>query len=357
MHRITMKTVHFLIQNGIFLLLVSTSVYSHEPVIRAEYVMGTILEISVYHAPKRLANIAINSAFREVRRLDDIMSHYKKNSLLSEINHESGKKWVKVNKDLFELLKTSIKFSELTDGAFDITIAPLMDFWSFVQKSRKAPILKKIKELLPLVGYKNILLNSNQHLVFLKKPKMKLDLGGIAKGYAISKVVEILNKNKIKGAKIDFGQSLYLLGASPNGKKWRIAVKNPLNKDEFLFEFRVKNMAVSTSGGYERFFIISGKKYSHILNPQNGLLINWRQSATVISPDPVTADALSTALSVMPPEKGLLLVHSLKRTQAIITRDDKTDKLNIFLSRGLRNRVKINNFHILQKGLNYNLVK
>jgi len=193
----------------------------------------------------------------------------------------------------------------------------LINLWKKAKKEEKVPTEEEIEEAISLVGYQRIILEGNQ--IRLEKEGMQIDLGGIAKGYAVDKAIEALEKNSIKRALVNAGGDLYALGTDPQGEKWQIGVQDPREEDKIIDIIKVKDKAVATSGDYRRYFTLEGKRFSHIVNPKTGLTVqDVPMSVTIIGPDATTTDALSTGVFVLGPEEGMKLIESLPGVEGMI---------------------------------------
>jgi len=260
--------------------------------------MGTFVEVT--SPDKRAAGIV----FAEIKRVEDLLSKYKPDSEVAKLN-TMGK--LEVSPDTLYIIKKAKEFWVLTDGAFDITVGPLMDLWGFTEKRYYLPKEEEIKDTLNLIGSDKIILNEGQNLVKFKTSGIKIDLGAIAKGYTIDCAVKRLKEKNIKSCLINAGGDIYCLGDN-FGKPWSIAVQDPGGKD-FLDYLKLKDKAIATSGDYEQYFIKDNKRYAHIFNPQTGYPAeSGVVSVTVIAPDALTADALATSIFVLGKEKGEALV-------------------------------------------------
>jgi thiamine biosynthesis lipoprotein len=257
--------------------------------------MGTFVE--VISPDKRAARIV----FAEIKRIEDLLSKYKPDSQISRLN-ESGTLYA--SSDTLYIIKKAKEFWEITDGAFDITIGPLMDLWGFTDKNYNVPKDEEIKNILNRVGFDKMLFDDNKNIIEFKTPGMKIDLGGIAKGYAVDKAITKFIAVGIKSCLVNAGGQVFCLG-DKFGKPWRVMIKNPDNQIASNYLLEIKNMAVATSGDYEQFFLKDNKRYSHILNPKTGYPVqNNIISVTVIAHDGVTCDALATAIFVLGKVKG-----------------------------------------------------
>ncbi len=295
---------------AVLLSVVIIQKYRLKPLKQTEMIMGTLVEITVIPANEK----AIREAFEALKKVDALMSTYKEDSEISILNRE-GK--AQVSEETLEVIEDAIKFSNLTDGAFDITCRPLINLWKKAKKEEKVPTEMEIEEAISLVGYQRIILEGNQ--IRLEKKGMQIDLGGIAKGYAVDKAIEALKKNSIKRALVNAGGDLYALGTDRQGEKWQIGVQDPREEDKIIDIIKVKDRAVATSGDYRRYFTLEGKRFSHIVNPKTGLTVqDVPMSVTIIGPDATTTDALSTGVFVLGPEEGMKLIESLPEVEGMI---------------------------------------
>ncbi len=295
---------------AVSLSVVITQRYRLKPLKQTEMIMGTLIEITVIPANEK----AIREAFEALKKVDALMSTYKEDSEISILNRE-GK--AQVSEETLEVVEAAIEFSRLTDGAFDITVGPLINLWKKAKKEEKAPTEKEIEVAISLVGYQRIILEGNE--IRLEKKGMQIDLGGIAKGYAVDKAIEALKKNGIKRALVNAGGDLYALGRAPQGGGWSIGIQDPRDEDKIIDIIKVKDKAVATSGDYRRYFTLEGKRFSHIVNPKTGLTVqDVPMSVTIVGPDGTTTDALSTGVFVLGPEEGMKLIESLPEVEGMI---------------------------------------
>jgi thiamine biosynthesis lipoprotein len=282
----------------IFYYLLSTAFLcgcQNKPVYKETRVlMGTFVEVTSA-SPDACAIV-----FREIQRIEDSLSKYKGDSEISKLNR-SGK--LKVSPDTYYILKKSQEFWRLSDGAFDITVGPLLDVWGFTDKNYRLPSSERIKNALARVGFEKIIFDDTDSTVTFKIPQMKIDLGAIAKGYAVDCAVKKLKASGIANCLINAGGQVYGLGDNL-GKPWNIGLKNPRG-NSVLNYLKLKDQAVSTSGDYEQYFIRTKKRYSHIFNPKTGYPADSDIiSVTVLARDGLTSDALSTSIFVLGKKKG-----------------------------------------------------
>lgn len=303
--------------------------------------MGTLVKITVYHQEVPAANQAINNAFQEMQRIEELMSVHREDSLVGQVNKLAAQQKVKISPDLFYLLEYSCRISKVSEGAFDITVAPLIKLWSpprrpaeeawnKVKVLNQAPTEDKIKGTLALVGWEKLVLDRRDKTISFEKPGMGIDLGGIAKGYAVDRAIRQLTKAGIKHALIDAGGDIRVLGSKPGDRPWKVALRNPRDKNDYLTLLALVNRTVATSGDYERYFFQAGKRISHILDPATGYPAQDCISATIIAETALQADALATAVFVLGPQKGLKLIEKLDNVETLIVDKDR----RIFRSRG-----------------------
>lgn len=284
--------------------------------------MGTLVSITVFGKGKDTAEKAIDLAFNRIAEIENSMSNYKEDSELSMINRKASAEFVPLTQDTFIVIKKAIEFSRLSGGTFDITCGPLCKLWKDAGKSGRLPANEELEKILNVVGYNKINLDAEKQELSLQQPGMELDVGGIAKGYAVDEAIKVLKEHGIESALVDAGGDLYAMGTKPGGEPWRVGIQDPNHPDNtetFLGKLKIKDCAVATSGDYQRFVVIDGKKYSHIVNPLTGRPVENVPSVTVIANDAITADALATALSVMGAKGGIELVQSIPGVEALIT--------------------------------------
>jgi len=288
-------------------------------------VMGTFARVVAVAEDSGIAEKCIQAALKKIRKVDELMSDYKDESEISQVNRNAAKRAVQVSESTYEVLQTSIKFSKLTGGAFDITVGPLVDLFHSAEKETLAPSKEQIVQAKSKVGYEKLRLNSHNRTVKFSVDGMRVDLGGIAKGYAIDKAVQIMQTCGAIGGMVDIGGDIRCFGAPAGGKDyWLIGLQDPnetedrLGVGEPLLILKLIDAAVATSGGYRRFALIEGKKYSHIIDTKTGYSSDELASVTIISKNATDADALATAVSVMGAEKGPALIEKLPQTEAIL---------------------------------------
>ena len=303
---------------------------------KSEILMDTMVSITVVSESREKAEAAIDRAFKEIKRLEGLLNFYSEQSEISEINRNSGIRPVKVSPETYDLVRISRIISEKTGGAFDITIGPISGLYDFVRKKRPSP--QEIQRLLPLVGYKKILLNPEERTVFLMKKGMEIDPGGITKGYAADRAVEVLKGEGIKAALVAIAGDIRCYGTKPDGGDWVVGIQNPRTGKggEVFATIRLRDMAISTSGDYQRYFMEHGKRYHHILDPATGLPAHGLISVTVVGPLATYTDSLATAVFVKGLPEGQRLAEEMGYYVVAVDRVG-----NIHISDGIKKRVSL----------------
>lgn len=290
---------------------------------KAETIMGTNVTITVVSETTKEGDGAIGAAMDEIRRLDEMMSLYKENSEVTRVNMASGKHPVKVSPEMIEVVENAVAVAKLTDGVFDITMGPLIVLWRMRIAEGKIPTEEEITRILPRVNYRNIIVNKKKSTLFLRRPDMIIDLGGVAKGYAADRAAGILKQHGIRSAIVAVAGDIRILGARPDGSPWRIGVQHPRKPKTILTVLDLRDTFISTSGDYERFVIKAGKRYHHIIDPRTGKPSTGVISATVIGDRGAIVDPLTTALFVLGREKGMKLVNQLGYEAVVVAEDGR----------------------------------
>jgi thiamine biosynthesis lipoprotein len=306
---------------------------------RTRILMGTLVKISVVDRDKSPEQIkkAIDKAFFEIENIDRLMSVYRSESEVSRLNRLKQGRMMAVSDELLEVIRRSIRISRLSLGAFDLSSAPLVELWGFGRKGKREdlPSPEEIKESLSTVGYRKIIIDKRKKEIGFAQQGMKIDLGGIAKGYAVDKAIEILKKEKIDNALIDAGGDLYCLGLNAKKIPWVIGIKDPRHSWRVIRTLKLRDRACATSGDYENFFLKNGRRFSHLIDPRTGWPVqNGIISVTVLAPSCLEADALATAVFVLGERKGLKLIDGLAKTEAIVI-TQKDSCLTTYFSKGI----------------------
>jgi thiamine biosynthesis lipoprotein len=303
---------------------------------KSKFLMDTAVTITAV-GHKQEAEKAIDETFSEIERLEALMSGFREGSDVDRINKSAGIKPVKVDRDVLKVIIKAREISEMTGGAFDITIGPLSSLWGFGTKENYLPQEKEIKRLLYLVDYRRLIVDDSKSEVFLKRKGMSVDLGGIAKGYAADRGIEVLRRKGIKAGIVAVAGDIRVFGKRPDGKPWHIGIKHPREKDKTIAAIDLEDSSISTAGDYERFFIKDGIRYNHILNPKTGYPSTGCQSVTIISKEGILVDALATGVFVLGPEKGMGLIEEREGIEGIIV----DSKGVVTVSSGLEGRVEL----------------
>lgn len=300
----------------------------------ARLVMGTFSRVVVIARSERAAEACIKAAFDVQDRVETRMSYHRENSELNQVNRLAAEKPMPVNPMTFEVLKQAVHFSEVSDGAFDVTVGPLVDLWRTAGEKNEMPSEDALAEARRKVGYQKLILDDKAATVRFAEEGMRIDLGGIAKGYAVDKAVEAMRKQGALGGMVDLGGNIRCFGLAPRGQqKWRIGLQDPnvaaddFDGTKYLLVLELGNESVATSGDYRRFSVVKGEKESHILDARSGKGARKLVSDTIIAPDATTADALSTAVNVLGAEAGMALVERLPSVEAILIPADGRNTL------------------------------
>lgn len=312
-----------------------------EPVLETELRLGTTITVSIYQDPPAGA---FERVFERVLEIEEKMStstqDYASTEIL-EVNRLAADDPVVVSPDTFHVVERGLEFSEISGGAFDITVAPLVRLWGIGTESARVPDAEEIESVLPLVDFRMVRLYPEQTAVGLAHEGMGVDVGGIAKGYAADEAVRILAELGVEHALLDFGGNILTLGVKPDGSRWRIGIQNPdQNRGSYVGIVEIAEAAVVTSGPYERFFVKDGVRYHHILDTEDGYPVrNGLASVTIVAADSTAADALSTACFALGLEQGLALVATLDGVEAVFI----TDTNAVHVTEGLADRFTLSN--------------
>lgn len=332
------KNVSIVIVFIIFISFFTGCKKTVEPVEKTEYMLGTICTIKVYDADKEEA---ITKAFTRIKNIEDKMSVNKDGTELDAVGDASGKNSVKVSDDTFYVLKKGKYYSEQANGAFDITVGPLVKLWGIGTDKARVPSKEEIEAKKSLINYKDLILDEQNKTAFLKRPEMSLDLGGIAKGYAADEAARILKENGVQHGIVNLGGNILAINGNPDGSPWRVGIQNPFEaRGGVLGSVEITNKTVVTSGIYERYLEYNGMKYHHILNPFTGYpMEDSLASVTIITDTSIDADAMTKNIFYKGIDKGLEYVKTLKGIEAIFVTKDK----EVYITDGLKGNLKISN--------------
>jgi FAD:protein FMN transferase len=289
--------------------------------------MGNRFEITVVDDDESKALKKIDKAVDEIRRIEKLLTTFSEDSQTNLINRNAGVAPVQVDEEIFQLIQRSIKISEVTQGAFDITYGSVdKKLWNFDKTMTALPDAATAKKAVHLINYKNILLNQNESTVFLKEKGMRIGFGGIGKGYAAERAKLILQELGVESGIVNAAGDLTAWGLQPTGEEWTIGIADPnATRNPFSY-LSVTNTAIATSGNYEKFVLINGKRYSHTIDPKTGLPVSGIKSVTIISRNAEIADAMATPVMIMGIKVGLDMVNQIKGLACIIV--DENDKIH-----------------------------
>lgn len=303
---------------------------------QSAFLMSTRIEIKAYGLRGRAA---LGEVFTMLADVDQRMRVSGAGSEVGAVNAAAGDKPVQVSADTYEVIARALAFSQRSSGKFDITIQPVVALWGIGTGNERVPSPAEISAALAHVDYQNVRLDAAQRTVFLTKPGMGIDLGGIAKGYAADEADRILTRHGVKHALMNLGESsIFVLGSRPDGQAWRIGIQDPINlESSYIGVLSLTDEALSTSGAYERYFIKDGVRYHHIIDPVTGRpAASDVASVTIVSPAAIDGDALSTAVFILGRESGMALIESLGLNCIVITNDRA-----VWLTPGLTERFEL----------------
>jgi thiamine biosynthesis lipoprotein len=281
--------------------------------------MGSTYAIVAYGPQEAAVAAAAEAALDEVDRLDRLMSHYKPDSALSRLNREAAKGPVRVDGELFAFLAECLRYSRQSEGAFDVTVGPLMKAWGFFRGEGRLPAEGELAEVKQRVGYRHVVLDATHQTIRFDRPGVELDLGGIAKGYAVDRAIEVLRQHGIAAALVSAGGStIYGMGAPPGQRAWEVTVQDPVHASRTALTVPLRDRALSVSGSYEKSFEVDGVRYSHIMDPRTARPVPGLLSVAVVTATGTAGDALDDGLFVQGPEKGrqYLRRHGPAETEA-----------------------------------------
>jgi thiamine biosynthesis lipoprotein len=283
--------------------------------------MGSRFQITLVDKDSISAEQNIDKAIAEITRIENLISEWRPETQISQVNQNAGIKPIKVDKEVFDLTKKGIYFSKLTDGAFDISIVAMDKIWKFDDSMDELPSEQAIKESVRHVGYQNIILDSTNSTIFLKTPGMKIGFGSIGKGYAADKTRDLMKSMGVKAGIIDASGDISTWGTQPDGKPWAIGINNPFNNHKMAAVLYFKENAVTTSGSYEKYAEIHGKRYSHIMNPKTGYPSTGLTSVTITGPNATMANGFSTSIMVLGEKEGLKLLKQFPEYHYLLITD------------------------------------
>lgn len=302
---------------------------------RAQMHMGTLVALTAVGATKEEAQVSIETGFREIKRLEQLLSTWISTSELSRVNAAAGQRPVVVSRETLDLISRSIEMARLTDGGFNIAVGPAVEAWSVTERQR-IPNRTELDALKPLIDWSAIQVDRKAHTIFLPVPGMRIDVGGIGKGYAADRAAEAMKKAGATGGVVALSGDIKTFGNLPGMKGFSVGIRHPRQDGALVATIDLRDEAISTAGDYERYFEQDGVRYHHILDPVLLEPARKCQSVTVIAAEGTVADGLDTGIFVLGPEKGMALVERLPDVEAVII----DDQGRMTVSSGLRSRLR-----------------
>ncbi|MEW6570544.1 MAG: FAD:protein FMN transferase [Nitrospirota bacterium] len=330
--------VAFILLSCIFLLLsLNCSVQEKRLFKKDGIVMNTFVSITVVSDSRNEAEASIDAAFAEIKKIEKLLNFFSADSEVSLINKNAGLSAVNVSPDTLKILKKALQVSQQTHGAFDITVGPVLSLYDFRRKIK--PEEKMIEKALYLVNYSGVVVNEDESEVFLRKKNMLVNLGGIAKGYAADKAVAALKERRIESGLVAIAGDIRAFGVKPDGNPWKVGIRNPRGEgkeDDIMAVIHLRDMSVSTSGDYERFFMDNGKRYHHLISPKTGHPASECISVSIIASEAALTDSFATGVFILGPEKGLHVLRKLGFDGLIVDAEGK-----IHMTPGLKRMIEL----------------
>lgn len=289
---------------------------------RTVKLMGSRFDITIVAKDSLSAEENIDAVIAEITRIENLISDWKSDTQISEVNRNAGIAPVKVDPEVFRLTERAIHFSEITNGAFDISFAAMDRIWKFDGSMTQMPTPEAIKKSVEKVGYRNIILDPKNSTIFLKLKGMKIGFGALGEGYAADRCRDMMLAKGIKAGIVNGSGDMSTWGKQPNGKPWGVGITNPIHKDTIFAVIPLYKSAVVTSGSYEKYVIFNGKRYAHIINPVTGYPATGLCSVTVLGPSAEMANGFSTSVMVLGKDLGLALLKKYPAYKAILITDE-----------------------------------
>lgn len=300
---------------------------------RACKLMGNRFELTVVADNECWANAKIDAGIAEIQRIEKLLTTFSDDSETNLINNNAGITPVKVSPETFNLIKRSLRISEVTQGSFDITYGSIdKRLWNFDQTMTALPDRETAKQMVRLINYRNVILDDENCTVFLKEKGMRIGFGGIGKGYAAERAKQIMKEQGVQSGVVNASGDLTAWGLQPDGKPWTVGIANPDSSHNVFSYINITGLAVATSGNYEKFVTINGRRYSHTINPLTGLPVTGIKSVTIITTNAEIADAMATPVMIMGVGPGLDLIDQMRDIEAVIIDDDN----RMFTSKNIR---------------------
>jgi FAD:protein FMN transferase len=289
--------------------------------------MGNRFEISVVCQNDNQGEAFIAAAVSEISRIEQLLTTFNEVSQTNKVNQNAGIAPVQVDREMFDLVERAQRISNLTQGAFDLTYGSIdKRLWNFDTTMTQLPSVETLKKSVRLINYRNVILDAEKCTIFLKNQGMRIGFGGIGKGYAAEMAKNCLQKLGVNAGIINASGDLCAWGTQPNDKAWTIGIADPESKMKAFSEFELRDSAVATSGNYEKYAIIGGKRYSHTIDPKTGMPVSGIKSVTILAPNAELADALTTPVMVMGIKVGLHLINQIKNIACLIV--DENNKIH-----------------------------
>lgn len=304
-----------------FFFLGLTCGFAQQVFKKTTVLMGSVFELTLVEKDSALAQQHFQQVISEIDRIENLISEWRPKTQISEVNRNAGIRPVKVDREVFELTRRALRYSELSQGAFDISIAAMDKIWRFDGSMTGMPAEEAVRKSVERVGYRHIVLDSTTSTIFLALPGMKIGFGSIGKGYAADKGRELMQSLGVQGGIVNASGDLSAWGTPPKGKAWKIGIYNPFKPLKMLKVLKIKEASAATSGSYEKHAEIHGKRYSHIINPKTGYPSTGLTSVTVTGPTAEFANALSTSVMVMGEKEGRKLLKQFPLYRYILITD------------------------------------
>src|ERR1700743_3313088 len=299
--------------------------------------MGNHFELSAVSDDEEWANEKIEAGINEIRRIERLLTTFSEDSETNQVNQNAGIKPTAVSRETFDLIRRSIRISELTQGAFDITYGSIdKRLWNFDQNMTSLPDKETAKKMVRLVNFRNIVMDEENSTVFLREKGMRIGFGGIGKGYAAERAKQVMKEQGVVSGVVNASGDMSAWGLQPSGEKWTVGIVNPNFSHDIFSYMTLTDMAVATSGNYEKFIIVDGKKYSHTINPRTGLPVTGIKSVTIITTNAEIADAMATPVTIMGIATGLDLINQMKDIETVIIDDD-----NLYTSKNINLKIPL----------------
>lgn len=300
---------------------------------RGMKLMGNHFELSVIATDEAWADKCIDAGVAEIQRIEKLLTTYSDDSETNQVNRQAGIAPVRVSQETFDIIDRSLRISRLTQGAFDISYGSVdKRLWNFDPSMESLPDPATARQMVRLINYRNIILNKDDMTVFLKEAGMKIGFGGIGKGYAAERSKTVMQQRGAVSGIVNASGDLTVWGQQPDGKPWTIGIVNPNAVGQVFSYLEVVNMAIATSGNYEKYVMIGGKRYSHTINPRTGLPVTGIKSVTILCPNAELADAMATPVMIMGIRPGLDMIDQIKDIEAILIDDED----RIYTSKNIR---------------------